>query len=43
MYFLTLQLHNNFHVRNQIRSEGSINAALARALETHEGTAEEVE
>ncbi|XP_022991175.1 DNA repair protein RAD4 isoform X1 [Cucurbita maxima] len=39
---LVAWLHNNFHVRNQIRSEGSINSALARALETHEGTAEEI-
>lgn len=43
IYLLTLQLHNNFHIRNQMRSEGSINSALARALETHEGTSEEVD
>lgn len=42
IYLLTLQVHNNFRVRNQTRSEGSINSALARALEAHEGTSEEV-
>ncbi|XP_050946372.1 DNA repair protein RAD4 isoform X2 [Cucumis melo] len=39
---LVAWMHNNFHVRNQTRSEGSINSALAHALETHEGTSEEL-
>ncbi|KGN51059.1 DNA repair protein RAD4 isoform X2 [Cucumis sativus] len=39
---LVAWLHDNFHVRNQARSEGSINSALAHALETHEGTSEEI-
>ncbi|XP_038874852.1 DNA repair protein RAD4 isoform X2 [Benincasa hispida] len=39
---LVTWLHNNFRVRNQTRSECSIDSALARALETHEGTSEEI-
>lgn len=39
---LVTWVHNNFRVRNQTRSEGSINSALARALEAHEGTSEEI-
>lgn len=43
IFLLILQLHSNFHVRNQTRMDGSINSALAHALETREGTSEEVD
>lgn len=40
LYFL--QFSNNFRVRSQSIDKGSFNANLAYALQTQEGTAEEV-
>lgn len=41
LYFF-LQFSNNFRVRSQSIDKGSFNANLAFALQTQEGTAEEV-
>ncbi|CAL5368300.1 unnamed protein product [Camellia sinensis] len=37
-----IQFHNNFHIRSPSSTERSFHSALAFALETREGTAEEV-
>ncbi|MBA0548251.1 hypothetical protein Golob_019360 [Gossypium lobatum] len=39
---LVTWFHDNFHVRNLARAERSFRTALATALETHEGTPEEI-
>ncbi|KAK8507788.1 hypothetical protein V6N13_140532 [Hibiscus sabdariffa] len=39
---LVTWFHNNFHVRSLVRAERSFRTALAIALETHEGTPEEI-
>ncbi|XP_039027262.1 DNA repair protein RAD4 isoform X2 [Hibiscus syriacus] len=39
---LVTWFHNNFHVRSLVRAERSFRTALAIALETHEGTSEEI-
>ncbi|KAH1131022.1 hypothetical protein J1N35_002400 [Gossypium stocksii] len=39
---LVTWFHDNFHVRNLARVERSFRTALATALETHEGTPEEI-
>ncbi|KAG4191210.1 hypothetical protein ERO13_A07G078100v2 [Gossypium hirsutum] len=39
---LVAWFHDNFHVRNLARAERSFRTALATALETHEGTPEEI-
>ncbi|XVE72231.1 hypothetical protein DITRI_Ditri11bG0022800 [Diplodiscus trichospermus] len=39
---LVTWFHNNFHVRSSVRAERSFRAALAFALETREGTPEEI-
>ncbi|KAK8344608.1 hypothetical protein V6Z12_A07G089600 [Gossypium hirsutum] len=39
---LVAWFHDNFHVRNLARAERSFRTALATALETHEGTPEEL-